>query len=330
INMYIKPHYKDVFHANFLSKNKRDELKQRLEQSGFNHNDYQALLSIPKTQFWSDKFLSYNLWTTHFNATMISLAYQLPMANALLSRPSTSQNANGVQFLSHPLIVRESATFFPNKKDILLVLGKEHPPLSVGEQFLIDQSEMIYEDGTMIMYKMPLQIWFSNQYIQNALAAYNNITTLPPLFHESYDNIETNEYFYSKGAQQLQNGVHKVLDRTFENLMDTVFTFSAWTKIDSKKYWLGDWKVQSFDKDNALVEEIYINLRNSYDVQHQFVRGEADIKVKPYARIVVDFIANQPLIIDDLIIDYKGHNHIIDDPSNSYFLYNGYKILKKQ
>jgi hypothetical protein len=41
-------------------------------------------------------------------------------------------------------------------------------------------------------------------------------------------------------------------------------------------------------------------------------------------------MSNQEFIIDELIVDYKGKNSIIDEKSNAYFLYNGFKILKRR
>ncbi len=328
INMFIKPVYKDVFHANFLSKAKREEFKIKLDRAGFKASDYQALLCVPKTQFWSDKFLSYNHWPTHFYATLINLTYQIPMANALISRPGTAQNANGVQLLSHPLISREAPILYPNKKDILIVLGKEHPTLSIGEQHVVNISEKVYEDPSIVLYKMKYEDFFKNKYIEEAKQKFNLDSLESPLFHEGFDSYPSDERFYGDGSKLIKEGTHVVLDKSFSNKIDTVFNFSVWTKIDHKKYWFGDWIIKSFDKDNVLTEEVYINPRNSYDIQHQYVRAETNIKVKAEARIIVELIANQDLVIDELIIDFKGSNSQVYKEGNAYFLCNGYKILK--
>jgi hypothetical protein len=328
--MYSKPLYDNVFHTNFLSKPKREEFKNKLGQVGFNPKEYQALLCVPKTQFWADKFLSYNLWTTHFYATMISLTYEIPMANALLSRPGTSENANGVQLLANPLIVREAPMYYPDKRDILIVLGKEHPDLSIGEQFVIDQASQVYEDEGMVLFKLPYHTFFNNSYLDEAHLNYKKEIISPPLFHNGYDETKTDETFYGQGSLKLGPGNHTIMDQTFENEKDTVFSFSIWTKIDNKKYWLGDWRLQSFDSNNNIIEEVLINPRNSYDIQHQYVRSSADIKVSAKARLKVELIANQEFIIDELVVDYKGKNNVIDEISNAYFLYNGYKILKRK
>jgi hypothetical protein len=330
INMYTKPSYENVYHANFFSSAKRYEFKNKLEKAGFKPEEYQALLCVPKTQFWSDKFLSYNLWTTHFYATMISLTYEIPMANALLSRPGTSQNANGVQLLSNPLIVREAPIFYPDKRDILIVLGKEHPDLSIGEQFVIDQGTKVYEDEGMVLYKFPFHKFFNNPYLEDAHENFKNESVSPPLYHIGYDENKMDETFYGEGSLKLGQGNHEIMDHRFENEKDTVLSFAIWTKIDNKKYWLGDWRLLSYDSNNNLVEEVFINPRNSYDVQHQFVKASADIKVSAQGRLKVEFMANQEFIIDELIVDYKGNNSIIDEKSNAYFLHNGFKILKRK
>jgi hypothetical protein len=252
------------------------------------------------------------------------------MANALLSRPGTSQNANGVQLLSNPLIVREAPIFYPDKRDILIVLGKEHPDLSLGEQFLIDQATQVYEDDGMVLYKFPYYSFFNNPILDEAHLNYKNENVNPPLYHNGYDENKMDETFYGEGSLKLSLGNHEIMDYRFENEKDTVLSFAIWTKIDNKKYWLGDWRLQSFDYNNNIVEEVFINPRNSYDVQHQFVRASADIKVSAQGRLKVEFMSNQEFIIDELIVDYKGKNSIIDEKSNAYFLYNGFKILKRR
>jgi hypothetical protein len=329
INLFVKPAYMDVFHANFLSKEKQEEFKVKLESKGFKRDEFQALLCIPKTEFWSDKFLSYNHWPTHFYATLVSLTFELPMANALLSRPGTLNNALNTQLLSHPLIVREKPAYFKDKRDILVVSGKQHGALSVGEEYILKSSSVIYEDENIQLLRFKFDQFFNNPSIQEAQKMQSNLIKKEPLHHEGFDNESASFVFYGKGAKLMQKGDHEVLNKAFSLYQDTVLTFSVWTKIDNRKYGLGDWIIRSIDEKGSLYEEVIVNPRNSYDVQHGFVRASCDIKVKKEGRVNIHFLTNQTFIIDELVLDYKGNNSFSAVNEKGYFMFNNFKILQK-
>ena len=328
INLFVKPVYKDVFHANFLSKEKRSEYKAILEGKGFKSDEFQSLLCVPKTEFWSDKLLSYNHWPTHFYATLISLAFELPMSNALLSRPGTKNNALNTQLLSHPLIVREKPATYPDKRDILLVFGHQQSTLSEGEKYLTGASSLIYEDNDIQLRRFKFDQFFKSPAIETAKNLYLSGKIAGPLYHEGYETTNSNSVFYGNGAREISEGVHEILNKELSLSADTTLTFSIWTKLDNKKYGLGDWIVRSYNENGGLDEEVIINPRNSYDIQHDFIRSGCEIKVKRNGRINIQFIANQKFVIDELMIDYKGNDAIIDLEEKPYFLFNNYKILK--
>jgi hypothetical protein len=327
INYYIKPKYREIHHENFFSKNSIKNFKDRVNAQEFKREKYQALLCIPNTQFWSDKFLSTNHWSTHFHAVMMSMTYQMPMANALISRPSTSQYMEGIQLLAHPLIAKENLTRFEADKKILLLLGSDHPPLTKGEQHMINSGNLVFNDPGFKLYEVDLKQLVSSLEIISARQKHQEGFVDKPLFYLGFDDVGNDQRFYGRGSRKLAKGSHFIGSFTYMGAKDTTLILSAWTLVDNKKFGLGDWKVEVSGQDKFKYTHEF-HPRYSRDIQHKYVRVETELKVSQKDKINIFFRGNQEHIIDELAIDYLGHDYLVDDKSSGYFIYNGYKILK--
>jgi hypothetical protein len=327
IKNYIYPRYKNIHHENVMSEKNKSDFRRKVTAQITDLKQYQATICVPKTQFWSDKFLSDMHWSTHFNAVMLSMVFDIPMANALLSRPSTQQYIEGIQLLAHPLILKENFHRFDNKKKFLIILGKDHPSLSIGEQHLINSSKLVFDDPSFKMYEISPESLRKSSWIKSAIEKYQSGLRASPLFSMNYDETQRGDRFFGAGSKSIVEGVNYLGEYFYDGKSHTTMTLSAWIRVDNRKYGLGDWKIQVGNKTSSRYEHKF-NARHSRDIQHGYVRIETDFDIRPGESVKIFVSANQNHIIDELVIHYKDNEYLIDDTASAYFLYNGYKILK--
>lgn len=328
INNNMKANYSNIWHNNFLSKVELEKVNLDLKNANIDPTKYQGILCLPKMQAWTDKFLSKVLWTTQFHSTRISLATGLPLLNAMLSRQSTSQTADAIQLLSHPLIAREKLAQFDRDKKVLVILGDDHPTLETGEEFIVNFSKKVAKLDGYTLLELDLFELNSNEQLRNALLTYYDGYRAAPLIHYNYDDqgVATDMAFYGKSAKQFNKGEHMLYNDKLSIAADTTVTISFWTRIDHYKAGLGDVHISVKGADGKELSTLDKSTRDFNDIQHRFIKSTFEVKVPKYATLSVNLIANQTFIIDEFMIDYKGHNSLIYNEGAGYFLYDGFKV----
>lgn len=325
----VEPYLSNMHHDNMLSKKDRAEVLNDLKNANIDINEYQALLCVPKMQAWTDKFIGEIVWSTQFHSTRISLFTGLPMVNAMLSRQGTNQTALATQMLSDPLISRELLPKLPTRKDLLIVLGADHPPLKDGEQFLIDASTLVMEKDDYSLHRLPLTAIEKNPQIISANEKFASGYIKKPLIRLGFEDQTSEITFYGKGSKRIEKGRYQIHAEKINIDKDTVqLNFSAWTHIDHKKYSMGEWQVIVENEKNEYLNVYPMETRRSNDIQHMWIRSKTTFPVPRNGTIKVIFEGNQTFLLDEVIIDEVETPSLIHDIKSNYFLYKGVKIRK--
>lgn len=330
IKEYIGRNYKECFHNNFFSKADKQSLLNTLSANNVDVTEYQAMYVLPKMMAWTDDFLSDILWSSQFYSMRISAATGLPMISAMLSRMSIGQTAEAIQMISHPLIRRDLPDKLPNQKDILVLLGGEHPPLKVGEQYLLDISHPVLISKDFSLYRLRIDDLRQNSYINDARKQY----ALPreanaDIIHLSFDESETDVSFYGKGSKLVPTGETMIIDQKLPMDADTQYVFSAWTKVDHHKYGVGAWRIIVTDNTGKETFSHITETRRSNDIQDLWIRSEVVFSASKGSTIKASLLSNKNLYADEVIIQPVGATTIIDIPGSNSFMFNGYKIVKE-
>jgi hypothetical protein len=308
IYTYIGPFFKDHVHPNFFANEYHEEIP--------NPERYQAILSIPKMMYWTDNFISEDNFFTQFYSMRLSLQSGLPLVNAMLSRMSIGQTAEAIELISHPYIEKSLPTKFPNSKDILVVLGAQHLPLSQGEQHIIDQGEIILEKEWYSLYALS---------IEDFKPLIPDSNSKEPIWYSGYDNYSQNEGYFKQGALKVEKGQHLILDYTAT--MDTTLLFNAWVKIDHRRYGVGYFEYRVYNSNGELIFESKPDVRKSGNVHDDWIRAEQSLKLNSENRLIIHFNTIREQSIDDAMLSIDGENTRVKGEKAD--LINGYKILKK-
>lgn len=329
IKSYVGLRYKEIFNANFLHPDHQRELQKTLAAYNIDTVHYQAILALPKMMAWNDQFISDIQWSTQFFSMRTSAVTGLPLISAMLSRISNSHCTEAIQMLSSPLIERELIQKFPNKKDILVLLGGDPPPLSVGEQYVIDISKPVMISKDFSLYKLPVDSLARLPQVEQARAMYRNTQFIPTEYiHIDFDSLPSESRFYGDGASRLPAGQTILVNQPLPASLDSQFIFSAWTHVGNDRPSAGYWFVSVIDSTGHPFFNAQIETRRSYDIQGQWVRSEV-ILPAPRGSSIWAMIETQNEILVDEILVYPAHSSpVIDIPDEKTFLFKGYKVKK--
>jgi len=329
INQYTRPKFKNVFQANFFNQKHEQEMLDILAQNNVDASQYQAILCLPKMMAWSDKILSDINYRTQIYSTRMSLATGLPMVNSLLSRIGLSHTLERVQMLSNPLVERSMLQKFPNQKDILLLVGSDAiPELKNGEQYLVDISQRVAETKDFSLYRLRLADLANSKRIQEAKSAYQNGIFPAPSLHLSYDEQPSSIAFYGAGSRQTKAKEDDVFEFVSPFERDTLMNFSGWTYVDPGQWSAGFWLLSIRDAAGAELENYKVETRKSNDVQGNWIRAEARVRVPRGGHLQVKSYGHKSIMIDEVMLWPTGVSPIMNDPKAETFLFENFKVKK--
>ncbi|MFN0176927.1 MAG: hypothetical protein ACKVU0_19960 [Saprospiraceae bacterium] len=329
INQYTRIKFKEVFQANFFNQKHEQEMLDILSQNKVDASQYQAILCLPKMMAWSDKILSEINYRTQIYSTRISLATGLPMVNSMLSRIGLSHTLERVQMLANPLVERSLLQKFPNQKDILLLVGSDAIPyLQNGEQYLVDISTRVAESKDFSLYRLRLADLVNSVARQKAKAAFQSGTFPQPSIHLSYDTQPSSHAFYGAGSRQAKAKEDDVFDFVSPFERDTQMVFSGWTYIDPGKWSSGFWLFSVRDSSGAEIDNFKVESRKSNDVQGNWIRGEARVRLPRGGHLQVKSYGHKSIIIDEVMLWPVGVSPIVNDPNAETFLFENFKVKK--
>jgi hypothetical protein len=327
IHDYVVPRFKDTQHANFFSRTKKEEIRTLLKEGKVDMSQYQAMLTLPKQMFWTDNFISEINFNSQFYGNSISMATGIPLINSMLSRISIGQTAEAIEMLANPLVERSLPGKFPNQKDILLILGADHPPLSKGEQFLTEIADTVLKHPAFTLFRLPLNRMNDNKYVAEAKAAAASKGSPANIYHQGFDTSPTLPHYFGQGAKEYDKGANILFEGTIAEVTDTTYTFSIWTHIDHLKYGIGDFVITVSNDKNERISEKFIETRRSNEVHDDWIRSETEFPLKKGDKIKVVFNASRKLVVDELLIKPKNEHFKIMGQNHS-FLFDGFSVME--
>jgi len=331
IHSYVGPRFKETTHNNFLSKKNQEEIRNELAAAKINIQDYQAVLCLPKMVMWSDNLITDLHFHTQFMSQRLSHATGIPLVSAMLSRISTGQALESIELLANPLVEKSLQDKFPNKKDLLLLVGGDNPNLSAGEKYLISASDTLLNSPSYTLMRLPLNKInnFENQREIFLNANTNQEKTVTSTF--IYQNFEsdgsTDFAYFGKSSKKINKGSQQILKYKFENPIDSHYIFSVWTRVDHQKYGIGWFKCLIKNEKDEIVFEQGPDTRKSKDVHDEWIRTEVKFPVQKGYTVEINFDVNRIVYIDELLIRPENRVHIQQD-STEYLLINGYRVKK--
>ncbi len=322
-SIFTKPRFKDTSHSNFFSENNLATLSQILRSKNIDTENYQGIVLLPKLVAWSDVLISELNFHTQFVGMQTSLETGIPLISAMLSRISTGAVADIVEFTSHPLIEKSLQNSFPNKKDLLLVYGKG-TATRFGEQHLINIADTLYDDANYTLLKLPLDR--INKYsvldsLKKGLVLEQNIPN-DQYYYNGFNEKSSKESYIGVGALQTVPGEMKIAEFDVKNVVDSIYEFSAWTKITNETYHTGYWKISVQNNAGQEIRQEVLHNVNTNNIHNGWEQVNMQFKSVANTKFVVYFNCPKSKIIDEVL--FRPLN------KNIYFkstgLYNGFKI----
>lgn len=324
--IFRKPGFLDTAHSNLFSKNDNQYMLNVLKEKNVDPNNYQAILLLPKLMLWTDHFSSETNFFTQFFGMRLSRATGLPIISAMLSRMSIGETAEKIEFIGDPLIEKSLHKLFPNQKNILVVVGKGNPALKKGEQYLLSISKLLIDQQDYAIYELPLAN--VNKYslldsLKRDLVVGDTIAA-DAFKYESFDDLTKDKGYFSSGAFACEEGETLISQYTIENPIDSVYEFSAWTKIGLKKYGLGNWKIAIADSTGHVFFEQFPVNATSNEVHDDWVRAETLVRSCKKCNYKFIFCASNESVVDEILFRPQSFNILNKEKSS----YNGFKYIK--
>lgn len=328
VNTYIKPKFKDHIYDNCFDRKHSDQVISLLKEKNIEPDSFQAILSLPKMMSWNDNFICDVNWSAQFHSMKISLATGLPIVNAMLSRMSVGQVSERIELLANPIIYKSLPEKFPNQKDLLIVLGFDHQPLTVGENFLLEISDTLFhEPNGYTLLRLPISKINNNKYYKTTkLLIGDTLHQNVPYFYNGFESDSATDVYYGNGAKLYNKGDRQIFFDTIKSPISDKYTFSVWTKIDHQKYGLGWFKCEVKRQNGDVIYKEVPDTRRSNDVQDDWIRTELTFPVETNCTVEISYFTTRDMIIDELLIRPETSTIIMQDYERKEMLYNGFKI----
>jgi hypothetical protein len=323
IYVYMVPRFEGTVNWNYFSEERQQELMKPIQEAQINLSNYQAILCLPKTMFWTDNFISNPHFNTQFYAMRISAASGLPLVNAMLSRMSIGQTAEAIELLAHPLIDKSLPNQFPTSQPLLVVLGANHPSLGEGEAALIQNSTLLLQTDGYALYECPLSNINEVVYLTNPVENPINYQgwDLPPKKITPGQTWEGQKGYFQKGSLTLEKGTHLLLDQAIE---PGNYTFSSWIQIDYQSHGVGNFQYLLYNTAQQLLLDTIIDTRTSNDVHDDWIRAEFKLETSQPSQLYIQLVTPRTQIIDDLLLRKTTTTAL--QKNEKEWLVNGYRV----
>ena len=199
-------HTRDLEHPNWAFENKSDTYLEGLATAGIKVDDFQAIMVLPIVSIRTDKVVFDQDFAPYQEGMHCAWHTGLPIIQASTSRPSFSQSFSNIQLVSHPWMTKTRLTDM-DSRPLLLISGKEGA-ISSNEKRLLDQSDVLWENGGMQFRRLELssfdpvlpKVDFAEepQSMQGATRLYHADSV--SMYYEGYDSISMDISFRGTGA----------------------------------------------------------------------------------------------------------------------------------
>jgi hypothetical protein len=326
IHVYLSPYKKKINHKNYFKTSERQKIKDVLDTNQILKEDYQGIYTLPLICGWNDKLSSRLNWGSHFYAMRYALEIQRPLINAMFSRSSIPNTMRHMQFASHPALKKEILDYLDPNKKVLIVRSKINDQLSIGEQYIADESKLLHTEKDYELRSLSLSDLDRSSFIDTLLSKKDVFVEKELIYYNGFENSSSEHQFYG-GSRTLEKG-SEVVD-SFQVIPGKKINFTAWVYLDSYKYRLPIWKIHEYDMKGKYLGKKTFNCKLANDFHNSWLKVEKDLQLnKKTSSIAIQVESNQTFYIDEIWIKESGANiYKTQIPSNVLF-YNNIPLVK--
>ena len=300
IHVYLSPYKNKVNHRNFFHITERQKIRDVLGDINVTKEDYQGIYTLPLITGWNDKLSSRLNWGSHFYAMRYALELQRPLINAMFSRSSIPNTMRHMQFASHPALKKEILDYLPEDKKVLIVRSKINDKLSVGEQYLADQSKLLYSHKDYELRSLSLKDLDRSAYIYELELADTLEQENAVLYYNGFERSKAKVNFYGN-SRTLEKGSEIIDSFILEG--NQKIKFSAWVYLDSYKYGLPIWKLHEYDENGKYLGKTIFNCKMANDYHNSWLKLDKVIELKKSTHSAsIQIESNQTFYIDEIWI----------------------------
>jgi hypothetical protein len=304
----IQPNYPDW----------RADYRGQLAAQGLAAEDFQAILALPFYHIGSEKII-HEGWHASFYSKAASLDLGLPIVNNYVARAPLSASLETIQLLSDPLIPKPLIEDFPNTKPLLLLYTytEEAPP--ENEAMLIDQSELIFQQGNMHFASLPLSAFADRQAEawQGFEARKDSLYALSPdlLLSDSSQAVLAEGFGDALFAGDSLGGQAKTFAQKGRLMIwegslpggqpDLPMELTIWVKCDVESGQLPDLICQQFEGEEAVSWD-WVKMNHTTDIMGSWARISLPFVLKKPGNRLKVFCDGSNLTFDNLLIRPQG------------------------
>ena len=292
-------------------------------------DSFQAIYLLPVTEQWTDKVYFPNNTASLLYGMKYAYHLHLPLINAMLSRMSYGQTLEAVQFCSSPYIYRDLLDKLPNKKPIVIVTD-HHTPLSVGEQYIVAQSKLLFTQDDYI----DVYAYYPHQpldTLQKAFADVQQAASLSTAYqYYNFENGNSKLTPFGNACifQKSINDSLLLFTTNFQNF-DTSqnIILSFWTKSTNQKANNAVVKIVLRNKNGIEYLNTQYNVSEQKEVYKGWIMGKINLgKIKKDNIIEVSGFSENSFF-DSFLMQYENKN-VGWQINDSIVFYNNYWITK--
>ena len=296
--VYINQHCKLTFFENhFAIPHLKGYISKKKETIDF--SKYQAIYALPVFQTWNDNIQTEGDWPTEVHSIAMSSATGLPLINSKLSRAPVGRSLENIQMSSDPLIYKTLPQKLDQKRPILLLKMKSSTELTLGEQYLLDQSKEMYSDEQLSLY----ELWPQNINIphtkENALSNCNNNSWF------YYNNMDQKNNQCGKigiGGRLIEDEWHEIDKIQIPDTVSGQYELSIWSKVNIEKAGMPFFEIYHFDITGTQKSYNHHDSRNSKNTQDGWSQFQVVLTFDPQDQIILKARGNYPMCVDELLL----------------------------
>lgn len=328
IHTFLATKYAKNNHGNTFSKEELSKLQAKLDAAGFERDKYQAMYTLPIMQGWNDIFYVPLDWQVHFHGLRYSFLTDLPIINAMVSRVSIGQSMKSMQLSSHYRIARELTEELGSQKDILMIYSKDHKILTEGENYLLDNSDILVDTKSYALYTLPFHVAEGMQTAlpKETIDSLANVYIDPNWNHFEHFEDKSSEGIIGK-ASILKKGENYFDPIRIDEKTNGKYEFSIWIKINHERHGLPFWFMDILEKKGTVLESIHISSRDTRDFYKGWgrVKKEFEMSFEAY-EIRLRGVTNQDVLIDEWVIKRKDAHSYYREDGSPIWMYGNYPM----
>jgi hypothetical protein len=324
---------------NKLQTSYQEEYRGHIEKSGYEIEDFQAILCIPFASTNGDKML-FNKGEEAFKQAMIySFHTGLPLIQSFSPRLSMSTALSSIQLLSDACIEKSRLKDMTDKP-ILVV--STHETKRDPERKFIRSIEEIYSSEDVSLYILPVEKLKADyqacaqdyQLVKREVSAEEEIFVKgenQSVFYMDFEQENVNEApasFSGNKAFYLAEGKANVMNEILSNHgLSGPSVFSFWLYFDVRATGVPDAHLDILNEKNEVIKSKYLFLREQHNVHNYWIRGSTVEDVKKGFSYQLR-VAGKYISLDDLLVKPLSSEVLIQ--KKGIDLYNNYPFYLNQ